>query len=55
MKEIQQKANGLIPGINREDILLQIIPLPPLSEQRRIVEKIEEIFSALGFIEESLI
>ena len=32
-----------------------LIPLPPLSEQHRIVEKIEEIFSALEFIEESLI
>ena len=32
-----------------------LIPLPPLAEQIRIVEKIEEIFSALEFIEESLI
>mgnify|MGYP002747352167 CR=1 FL=1 len=32
-----------------------LIPLPPLSEQHRIVEKIEEIFSALEFIEENLI
>ena len=32
-----------------------LIPLPPLSEQHRIVEKIEEIFSALEFIEETLI
>ena len=32
-----------------------LIPLPPLSEQHRIVEKIEEIFSELEFIEEALI
>ena len=32
-----------------------LIPLPPLAEQKRIVEKIEEIFSALEFIEENLI
>jgi len=32
-----------------------LIPLPPLSEQHRIVEKIEGIFSALEFIEETLI
>ena len=51
LKEIQQKANGLIPGINREDILLQIIPLPPLSEQRRIVEKIEELLALLDGLE----
>ena len=51
LKEIQQKANGLIPGINREDILLQIIPLPPLSEQRRIVEKIEELLALVDDLE----
>ena len=32
-----------------------LIPLPPLAEQKRIVEKIEEIFSELEFIEETLI
>lgn len=51
LKEIQQKANGLIPGINREDILLQIIPLPPLLEQRRIVEKIEELLALVDDLE----
>ena len=51
LKEIQQKANGLIPGINREDILLQIIPLPPLSEQHRIVEKIEELLALVDDLE----
>ena len=51
LKEIQQKANGLIPGINREDILLQTIPLPPLSEQRRIVEKIEELLALVDDLE----
>ena len=51
LKEIQQKASGLIPGINREDILLQIIPLPPLSEQRRIVEKIEELLALVDDLE----
>ena len=42
-------------SINISSIEKIIIPLPPLTEQKRIVEKIEEIFSALVFIEENLI
>ena len=42
-------------SINISSIEKIIIPLPPLTEQKRIVEKIEEIFSELGFIEENLI
>ena len=45
-------ATNYIRLSNIEELL---IPLPPLTEQKRIVEKIEEIFSALEFIEESLI
>ncbi len=36
-----------IPGLNREDAYAQIIPLPPLDEQVRIVEKIEALFTQL--------
>ncbi len=36
-----------IPGLNRDDAYKQNIPLPPLSEQKKIVEKIEELFSSL--------
>lgn len=36
--------NGkIIPGISREDILTAPFPLPPLAEQHRIVEKIEQL------------
>ena len=45
IKSIEQKARGIIPGITRQDILNIKIPLPPLEEQRRIVAKINEIFS----------
>ena len=48
--EIKKTANGLIPGISRDDILSLNIPLPPLSEQKRIVEAIEKIFAVLDDI-----
>lgn len=34
---------GVIPGISRDDVLSLLFPIPPLSEQQRIVDKIEEL------------
>ena len=42
------------PSINKDNIENYVIPLPPMKEQKRIVAKIEEIFSCLGEIEASL-
>jgi type I restriction enzyme S subunit len=36
-------AKSMIPGINRSMVLNAVVPLPPLIEQYRIVEKLEEI------------
>lgn len=36
-----------IPGLNRDDAYNIVVDLPPLPEQRRIVYKIEELFSDL--------
>ncbi len=38
---LKNKAKSMIPGIERKDILNAMVPLPPLDEQKRIVEKIE--------------
>ena len=38
-----EHAKSMIPGISRDDILYLLFPLPPLKEQYRIVERIEEI------------
>ena len=43
-----------IPGLNRDDAYDLVVCLPPLSEQCRIVDKIEELFSELDKGVESL-
>ena len=43
-----------IPGLNRDDAYDLVVDLPPLSEQRCIVAKIEELFSELDKGVESL-
>ena len=43
-----------IPGLNRDDAYDLVVDLPPLPEQRRIVAKIEELFSELDKGVESL-
>lgn len=48
VNDLNAQANGVIPGISREDILFADFPLPPLSIQHRIVEKIEEVFAAIN-------
>ena len=54
-KFIQKATGSTFASISIDIIRNEIIPLPPLAEQHRIVEKIEEIFSELEFIEENLI
>jgi type I restriction enzyme, S subunit len=43
IESYKQKANSFIPGIDRSIVLNTLFPLPPLSEQQRIVEKVEEV------------
>ena len=42
------------PSINKNNVESFVIPLPPLNEQKRIVAKIEELYSVLDEIEASL-
>ena len=44
-------AKSLIPGIDRDTILLTLIPLPPLSEQKAIVAKVERLLGNISLLE----
>lgn len=39
----KRKAKSMIPGIERKDVLYAEFPLPPLEEQKRIVQEIEKL------------
>ena len=45
--EVLRHAKGDIPGLSKSHILDHVTKFPPLNEQRRIVSKIEELFSDL--------
>lgn len=51
IEEIKIDAHGSIPGITRDHILSKNNVLPPLNEQQRIVDKIEEYFGILNGME----
>lgn len=40
---LKGNAKSMIPGIDRKNVLNALFPLPPLSEQRRIVEKLDQL------------
>lgn len=54
VNEIVLKAQGDIPGLSKAHILEHEIRLPPINEQRRIVEKIEAMFDEIDKGVESL-
>ena len=47
-------SGGVVTNLNSDKVADTIFPLPPYTEQERIVAKIEEIFAQLDAIEASL-
>ena len=51
-QNIQEKAEGgAQPNISKEKLISILFPLPPLAEQHRIVEKIEELLALVDDLE----
>ena len=49
------ESHGAIKGetLNKTSLSNMVLPLPPLAEQKRIVERVEEIFKLLDIIDEA--
>ena len=47
VENLKAAAKSMIPGIAREDVLQSLFPVPPVSEQKRIVQKVSELSPSL--------
>ena len=47
VENLKAAAKSMIPGIAREDVLQSPFPVPPVSEQKRIVQKVSELSPCL--------
>ena len=45
MKSLTRKSGQAFYNLGKENFKQILIPIPPLNEQKRIVQKIEEVFS----------
>ena len=43
VNQLKAMAKSMIPGIERKNVLTALFPLPPIEEQQRIVEKLDQL------------
>ena len=48
--KIKSKGQRVIPGIDRNSVMNLLFPIPPVLEQRRIIEKQQELFNKITLI-----
>ena len=51
---VEMGAGGAQPNISKEKIVQAIFPLPPLAEQKRIVEKLDQLLPLCEFMKEAI-
>lgn len=51
--ELNRRAKSIIPGIDRKTILEYNFPLPPIEEQKRIVDKLDQILPMIDDLEKN--
>ena len=55
VEALQAASKSMIPGISREDIINLMVNLPPLEEQKVIVEKVNSLMALCDELEEQII
>ena len=51
---LEEMSNGIKPGLNRNEAYNRVIGLPPLTEQHRIVEKVDKLMSYCDELEKQV-
>ena len=51
VSNLTSKANGIIPGISRDTILKELVPIPPFAEQKRIYGTVKDLVDLINQID----
>jgi type I restriction enzyme S subunit len=51
VSNLTSKASGIIPGISRDTILKELVPIPPFAEQKRIYGTVKDLVDLINQID----